>query len=156
MGFWKLCFDKRENVILCNKEGKDRRNKLLNAPSSKSWRLSNKNTEKSIIENLRRLSRRNKRGHGINEETALLSPWQWRFGVDRMQSRFASNVDMRTCQPARFWRKIALFVTWRLSHWLVCVVAGDEENVEEEGDLSLRRRCPRLVRGWPCSYGRLA
>ena len=55
--------------------------------------------------------RRNKRGLGINEETALLSPWQWRFEVDRMQSRFASNVDMRTCQPARFWKKIALFVT---------------------------------------------
>ena len=26
----------------------------------------------------------------------------------------------------------------------------------EEGDLSLRRRCLRLVRGWLCSYGRLA
>ena len=55
MGFCKSSFDKRKNVIFYNKEGKDRRNKLLNAPSSKSWRLSNKNTEKSIIENLRRL-----------------------------------------------------------------------------------------------------
>ena len=56
-------------------------------------------------------SRRNERGLGINEETALLSPWQWRFEVDRMQSRFASNVDMGPCEPARFWKKIALFVT---------------------------------------------
>ena len=56
-------------------------------------------------------SRRNERGLGIDEETALLPPWQWRFEVDRMQSRFASNVDMGLCQPARFWKKIALFVT---------------------------------------------
>ena len=56
-------------------------------------------------------SRRNERDLGINEETALLSPWQWRFEVDRMQSRFASNVDMGPCHPARFWKKIALFVT---------------------------------------------
>ena len=56
-------------------------------------------------------SRRNERGLGIDEETALLSPWQWRFEVDRMQSGFASNVNMGPCQPARFWKKIALFVT---------------------------------------------
>ena len=49
-------------------------------------------------------SRRNERGLGINEETAPLSPWQWRFEVNRMQSRFASNVDMGPCQPARFWK----------------------------------------------------
>ena len=48
---------------------------------------------------------RNERGLGINEETALLSPWQWRFEVDRMQSRFASNVDMGPCLPASFWKK---------------------------------------------------
>ena len=54
--------------------------------------------------------RRNERGLGINEETALLSPWQWRVEVDRrMQSRFASNVDMGPCQAPRFWKKIALF-----------------------------------------------
>ena len=47
----------KKKVILYNKEGKDRRNtpSMLNAPSSESWRLSNKNIEKSIIENLRRL-----------------------------------------------------------------------------------------------------
>ena len=27
-----------------------------------------------------------------------------------MQSRFASNVDMGPCQPARFWKKIVSFV----------------------------------------------
>ena len=50
-------------------------------------------------------SRRNERGLGIDEETALLSQWQWRFEVDKMQSRFASNVDVGPCQPARFWKK---------------------------------------------------
>ena len=42
--------------VMYNQEGKDRRNTLLllNAPSSKSWRISNKNNEKSI-ENLLRL-----------------------------------------------------------------------------------------------------
>ena len=50
-------------------------------------------------------SRRNERGLGINEETALLSPWQWRIEGDRMLSRFAANVDMELCQPARFWKK---------------------------------------------------
>ena len=57
-GIMKVMIRQKKNVILYNKEGKDnRRNTLsmLNAPSSKSWRLSNKNTEKSIIENLRRL-----------------------------------------------------------------------------------------------------
>ena len=45
----------KKNAIY-NKEGKDRRNTLLllNAPSSKSWRISNKNIEKSL-ENLLRL-----------------------------------------------------------------------------------------------------
>ena len=99
-------------------------------------------------------SRRNKRGLGINEETALLSPWQWRFEVDRMQSRFASNVDMRTCQPARFWVKRALFVTWSLSHSFVYVVAGEEGNEEDKSDLSLLRSCLRLMRGLLCSYVR--
>ena len=56
------------------------------------------------------LSRRNERGLGINEETALLSPWQWRFEVDRMQSRFASSVYLRPCQPARFWKSNKSFV----------------------------------------------
>ena len=46
-------------------------------------------------------SRRNERGLGISEEAALLSPWQWRFEVDRMQSRCASSVDRGPCQPAR-------------------------------------------------------
>ena len=50
-------------------------------------------------------SSRDERGLGINEKTALLSPWQRSFEVDRMQSRFASNVDMGPCQPARFWKK---------------------------------------------------
>ena len=33
---------------------------------------------------------------------------------------------------------------------------GRGEHEEEEGDLSLRRRYLRQVRGWLCSYGRLA
>ena len=51
----KVMILQKKNIILYNKEGKDRRNTLLNAPSSKSWRLSNKNTEESIVENLGRL-----------------------------------------------------------------------------------------------------
>ena len=47
-------------------------------------------------------SRRNERGLGINGETALLPQWQWRFEVDRIQSRFASSIDMGPSQPARF------------------------------------------------------
>ena len=62
-------------------------------------------------------SRRNERGLGIHEETTLLSPWQWRFEVDRMQNRFASNVDMGPCQPARFWKKIALLREGCRIHW---------------------------------------
>ena len=40
-------------------------------------------------------------------ETGLLSQRQWRFKDDRMQSRFASSVDMEPCQPAKFgWRAL--------------------------------------------------
>ena len=86
-------------------------------------------------------SRRNERGLGINEETALLSQWQWRLEVDRVQSRFASNVDMTPCQPARFWKKSFVFYLNAVA--LVGVVTGEEENEEEDSDLSLRRRCLR-------------
>ena len=54
-------------------------------------------------------ARRNERGLGINEETALLPPWQWRFEADKMQSRFASSFDMGPCQPARFWKKSLVY-----------------------------------------------
>ena len=82
-------------------------------------------------------SSRNKTGVGINEKTALLSQWQWRFEVDRMQSRFASSVDMGPCQPAR---RRALFFYLKAAA-LLCVVTGVEENEEVESDVSLLRRC---------------
>ena len=114
---------------------------MLNTPSSKSWRISNKNTEESI-ENLLRLQA-NERGLGINEETALLSPWQWRFEVDRrMQSRLASSVDMGSCQSARFWKKS--FVYYLKAVALIGLRGhGRGENEEEESYRSLRRRCLR-------------
>ena len=39
----------------------------------------------------------------------LMSPWQWRFEVDRMQSPFASSVNMGSCQPVRFWKKSFIY-----------------------------------------------
>ena len=81
---------------------------LLNAPSSKSWRIIYQTKISKRVLRTCVACRRNERGLGISEETALLSPWRWKFEVDRMQSRFASNVDMKPCQPAGFWKKRAL------------------------------------------------
>ena len=86
--------------------------------------------------------RRNERGLGINEETVLLSPWQWGFKVDRMQSRFASSVDMGPCQPARFRKKCYIYYL-KVVAVMVCVVTGEVENEEEESYFSLRRRFQR-------------
>ena len=82
------------------------------------------------------VSRQNERGLVINEEAALLSPWQWRFEVDRMRSRFASNVDIGPYQPARFLKS---FVYYLQAVALIGLVTGEEENEGEESDLSLRR-----------------
>ena len=121
---------------------------MLNAPSSKNWRTSNKNTETSI-ENLLRLYRRNERGLGINEETALLSPLQWRFEVDRMQSRFASSVDMGPCRPAKFWRKSFVY-------YLKAVALIGLRGHGRGGKLSLvAEALSKIDAGWLCSYGRL-
>ena len=101
-------------------------------------------------------SRRNERRLGINEEFALLSPSQWRFEVDRMQSRFASSVDYGPCQPAKFWKKS--FVYYLLKSVALIGLRG-------HGRGSKRRRrenylvaaAPsKIPAGWRSSYGRLA
>ena len=101
-------------------------------------------------------SSRNETRLDINDETALLSPWQWRFEVDRMQSRFASSVGMGPCQPARFWKKSFVY------HLLKAVaLIGQRGHGRDEkkrgGELSLvAAALSKLDAGWLCSYGRLA
>ena len=100
-------------------------------------------------------SRRNERRLGINEETALLSSWQWRFEVDRMQSRFASNVDMGPCQPARFLKKS--FVYYLQAVALIDLRGRGRGGKRRRGELSLVAAAwSNIDAGWPCSYGRLA
>ena len=138
----------KKNVIY-NKEGKDRRNilLLLNAPSSKSWRISNK-IPKRVLRTCF-ASRRNERGLGINEETAPLSPWQWRFEVNRMQSRFASNVDMGPCQPARFWKKSFVYY---LKAVALIGLRGHGRGGKRRRELSLvAAALSKIDAGWLCS-----
>ena len=100
-------------------------------------------------------SRRNERRLDINEETALLSPWQWRFEIDRMQSRFASNVDMGPCQPARFWKKS--FVCYLKAVALIGLRGHARGGKRRRGERSLvAAALSKIDAGWLCSYGRLA
>ena len=109
---------------------------LLNAPSSKSWRIYKKIPKRVLRACF--ASRRNERGLGINEETALLSQWQLRFKVDRMQSRFASSADLGPCQPARR-REERSLVAAALSK----IDAGVALLVREVGVALLLRFCSR-------------
>ena len=94
-------------------------------------------------------SRRNERGLGINEETALLSPWQWRFEVDRMLSWFASNVGMGPCQPARF--RIKSFVYY-LKAVALFGLRGHGRGGKRRRELSLvAAALSKIDAGWLCS-----
>ena len=99
-------------------------------------------------------NRRNERGLGINEETALLFPWQWRLEVDRMQSRFASNVDMGPCQPARYRKKTALFVTKPVA--LIGLRGHGRGGKRRRERYLVAAVLSKIGEEWLCSYGRLA
>ena len=100
-------------------------------------------------------SRWNERGLGINKETALLSPWQWRFEVDRMQSRVAPSVDMGPCQPARFWKKS--FVYYLKAVALIGLRGDGRGGKRRREELSLvAAALSKIDAGWLCSHGRLA
>ena len=91
----------------------------------------------------------------MNEKTALLSPWQRRFEVDRMQSRFASSVDMGSCQPARFWKKGFVYCLEAVA--LIGLHGHGQGGKRRRGELSLvAAALSKIDAGWPCSYGRLA
>ena len=100
-------------------------------------------------------SRRNERELGIDEETALLSPRQWRFEFDRMQNRFALGVDMGPCQPARFWKKS--FDYYLKAVALIGLRGHGRGGKQRRGELSLVAAALSMIdAGWLCSYGRLA
>ena len=93
-----------------NKEGKDWLNTLLSMRRQVKVGVYQTNVRKRELKTCF-ACKRNERGLVINEDTAPPSQWHWRFEIDRMQSRFASNVGtMGPCQLARFWKK-SLFIT---------------------------------------------
>ena len=73
--------EKRNNIY--NKAGKDRRNTLSEMRRQIKVGVYQTKIPKRVLRTCV-ASRRNGRGIGINEESALLPPWQWRFEVDRM------------------------------------------------------------------------
>ena len=83
-----------------------------------------------------------------------MSPWQWRFEVDRMQSRFASSVDMGPCQPARFWKK--RFVNYLKAVALIGLRSHGRGGKQRRGELSIvAAALSKIDAGWLCSYGKL-
>ena len=65
----------------------------------------------------------------------LMSPWQRRFEVDRMQSRFESSVDMGPCQPARFWKKSFVYCLKGVA--LIALRGHGRGGKRRRGELSL-------------------
>ena len=132
---------------------RDTRLLLVNAPSTKVGVYQTKRPKRELRTCF--TSRRNERGRGINEETAMLSPWYWRFKVDRIRSRFASSVDMGPCQPARFWIKNFVYCLKDVA--LIVLRGHGREGKRRRGELPLvAAALPKIDSGWLCSYGRLA
>ena len=96
--------EEKRNIRLYDKEGKERRNTLCLMRRQVEVGVYQTKIPKRVLRTCV-ASRRNERGLGIHEETALPSPWQWRFEVDTMQSRFVSNVDMGHVSRRGFGRR---------------------------------------------------